>query len=301
MPKTDWSARSSPGHRRPWLVPPGTDAAADPHLREGPASPSSKPGPGAGKSKRHFVEPYPYTAAQRRTIERTLADCGLGDATAREIFIGAIAYDLAVLAAGLAESAEPEPNALQAAATDTSTPPEPVASRPGSADADAAERIVAEHACALAEAIGTLAAQTRVDLTARLTDSDPLRRVYGDAYLDALAAELTHLGDALSSADTSRDAASAATTDTGQLQCRTRPAAASPAPAQPPGASASAADTEAMALDFIRHAAQVYEQCFDARPAASQDAPFAQLLGAIAEATDLALPSDPRLLQRALS
>ncbi|WP_462330442.1 hypothetical protein, partial [Thiohalocapsa halophila] len=77
---------------------------------------------------------------------------------------------------------------------------------------------------------------------------------------------------------------------------------ASPAPAQPPPAApASAADAEAMALAFIRHAAKVYEQCFDDRPAAAAEGPFAQVLRSIAEATDIAIPTDTAMLQRALS
>ncbi|MBK1633508.1 hypothetical protein CKO31_22725 [Thiohalocapsa halophila] len=297
MPKTDWSARSSPGHRRPWLVPPGTDPAASPNTPNATPAPSAKPRSAASKSKKHFVEPYPYTAAQRTAIERALADCELGDATAREIFIGAIAYDLAVLAAGLDEQREPETSAPQAAATDTATAPEQAASQPSGKRADAgagAEELVAERARALADALAVLDARTRAHLTHRLTDSDPLRRVYADAYLDALGAELAHLGHALSKAETTQDAASAATADAGQPRSRARAEPASPPPA-------SAADTEAMALAFIRHAAQVYEQCFDDRPAAAAKAPFAQVLRAVAKATDTAIPTDTGLLQRALS
>lgn len=305
MPKTDWSARSSPGHRRPWLGPPGTDPAASPNTPNATPAPSAKPRSAASKSKKHFVEPYPYTAAQRTAIERALADCELGDATAREIFIGAIAYDLAVLAAGLDEQREPETSAPQAAATDTATAPEQAASQPSGKRADAgagAEERVAEHARALADALAALDVDTRAQLTHRLTDSDPLRRVYADAYVDALAAELAHLGHALSDAEASQDAASAPTADTGPPPSRARAEPASPAPAQPPPAApASAADTEAMALAFIRHAAQVYEQCFDDRPAAAAKAPFAQVLRAVAKATDTAIPTDTGLLQRALS
>ncbi|WP_462330371.1 hypothetical protein, partial [Thiohalocapsa halophila] len=174
MPKTDWSARSSPGHRRPWVVPPGTDPAASPNTPNAAQAPSAKPRSAAGRSKQHFVEPYPYTAAQRTAIERTLADCEVGDATAREIFIGAIAYDLAVLAAGLDEQREPEASAPQAATPDTATGTaaahEPTASQPSGERADAGgqaevEERVAEHARALADALAALDAHTRARLT----------------------------------------------------------------------------------------------------------------------------------------
>ncbi|NBC14074.1 MAG: hypothetical protein GVY09_12150, partial [Gammaproteobacteria bacterium] len=48
-------------------------------------------------------------------------------------------------------------------------------------------------------------------------------------------------------------------------------------------------------------AAKVYEQCFDDRPAAAAEGPFAQVLRSIAEATDIAIPTDTAMLQRALS
>jgi hypothetical protein len=54
-------------------------------------------------------------------------------------------------------------------------------------------------------------------------------------------------------------------------------------------------------LDFIRRAAQVYEQCFDARPAPASDAPFGSVLKAVADSTDLSLALDDATLGRALS
>lgn len=301
MPKTNWSARSSPGHRRPWLVPPGTDPAASPNAPGAKPARSAGTRSAAGKPKKHFVEPYPYTAAQRKAIERALADCELGDATAREIFIGAIAYDLAMLAAGLAEQHAPEISTPQAAATDTATTPDQAASQP-SGERTGAETVVAQRARALADALAALDAPTRGHLTNRLTDSDPLRRVYAEAYLDALTAELMHLGHALSEGEASPDATPAATADASHSEREAGTETALPAPAQAPAAaSASAADLEAIALAFIRHAAKVYEQCFDDRPVAAAKAPFAQVLRAIAEVTDITIPAETGLLQRALS
>ncbi len=57
------------------------------------------------KPAKRFVEPYPYTDEQRAAIAATLATDGVGDDTAREIFIGAIAYDLALLEAAAKEPA----------------------------------------------------------------------------------------------------------------------------------------------------------------------------------------------------
>jgi hypothetical protein len=283
MPKTDWSARSSPPRRRHWPVPPEAAGAQD-----GDRPPRGRAqGPGktaAGRQRRHFVAPYPYTDDQREAIGRALAACGLGDATAREIFIGAIAYDLAVLEAALTDqSAAPAPS--------PTLPPEPAPAEAAAPETTPAvtdaERELATHAAACAEALAALDADARQRLLATRAAEDPLRRGYGAAYLDALASELASLAALL--------------TETGAAEPEPQPEAPdTPTLAPPPAATAPGTSPDDTALAFVRHAASVYEQCFDARPAGDPDGPFAQALAAVSDATGIAIPTDARLLRLAL-
>jgi hypothetical protein len=291
MPKTDWSTRSSPERRRPFLPPAEVDAARDEPPKPGAdgADQQRRRKPGAKKAppRRHFVEPYPYTPTQREAIAKALAASGLGDATAREIFIGAIAYDLAVLAAAPAERRPPE--AAMSAPPSVAAEAQPEVAEDATAPpVSAAERRVADQAQALAEALAALDPTAQTHLAHRLSATDPLRRTYSTLSLDALGAELRRLTDAVVA-----DA---------RLPAPAEPPVpaevAAPAPGLDAGQPAQA--NERLALKFIRHAANVYEQCFDARPEPAPDAAFAKLLRAVAETTGIAIPTDAALLQRAL-
>lgn len=301
MPKTDWSARSSPEQRRPWLVPP--DAKTDAGARTDRLKPAAttrgdgRVSAGGDQHKKHFVEPYPYTQTQRKAITQALATARLGDAMAREIFIGAIAYDLALLAAAQAEPAASAAGAevaqggaapaKQPGADLSATEPAATVTAPAeAADAHALAHIAAQ-ARALADALPKLDPAARTQLADRLTDTDPLARTYGTASIEALAAALAHL--AVACTPTSVPAA----------QPEAMPTRASAPPAPAPSQRDSAAD-DAATLDFIRRAAQVYEQCFDARPAPASDAPFGTVLKAVADTTDISLALDDATLRRAL-
>ncbi|MCG6943556.1 MAG: hypothetical protein LJE69_20185 [Thiohalocapsa sp.] len=297
MPKTDWSERNAPTPRQPWRMPPhaATDGehAGDVGKSKRTARARNQNQPPAGKPKKHFVEPYPYTAEQRKTVSEALADCGLGDATAREIFIGAIAYDLAVLKAALATRTEPQSVAEPPPAAAKIAERQPLATRSGSQ----AERQLAERAQALLQALDALDEPACAALLSALTGSDPFRRDYGPAYLGALQVEVSRIARAAAAI------AGATTGDAGPSE----PARGEPEPTPPrrkPATargkrSAPAAD-EKSALGFIRHAASVYEQCFDAGPDPAPDAAFARMLKAVAAATDIAIPTDSQLLRRAL-
>jgi len=298
MSKPDWSARSTPtpGERRLVPPPPPTDAKR-PETDKEPKRNARSRGreqTGGAKPRKHFVEPYPYTADQRDAITRALADCGLGDATAREIFIGAIAYDLAVLAAALKASAEPAP-------PEATGPPESEALRESQASASlpvpsAAD--LAERARTLVRTLDALDESGRSALLTAVAEADPFRRDHGPAYLAALHAEIARL-------------ASAAATIADAGAGRTAPLAPPRGPNDRKPLSRksakirgkpSAGDKDAQsALGFIRHAASVYEQCFDARPAPAADAPFARVLTALATATGIPIPTGADLLRRALT
>ncbi len=294
MPKTDWTARSSPDRRRPWLPP--TDPAAGETKRVAPDGATRTPlrtDSAEAKPHKHFVEPYPYTPAQRAAITKALAKSRLGDATARDIFIGAIAYDLAAFAAALAQQPAPDAAAGGTAASEPATEPAAAATPRG------ALTVIADHARVLADALTGLDADRRTELADHLSATDPLGRAYGASSLDALGAEIGRLATLAGAADAAQ---------AGPGVTATAAPAAAPAPmraiVEPPGATPSptqlAAASEALALGFIRHAASVYEQCFDAQPEPDAAAPFAAVLQAVADATGIAIPTETDLLRQAL-
>ncbi|WP_058555260.1 hypothetical protein [Thiohalocapsa sp. ML1] len=276
MPKTDWRARGDPPPSA--LHPPPDELPNDPADDDRRNRGRRKAGPAqtAAAGKR-FIEPFPFTAAEREAIAADLAQAGLGDTTAREIFIGAIAYDLAVLDDALGR--RPAPSAT--AAPEPAMAPE---AGPPAADAAQTEPELARQAHALAAALDALDAASRSRLSAALTDGDRYRRDYGGAYFDALTGEIKRL-------------ATAATA----LSCPAAPGAAPPPkPRRKPRAASMPARRSPgdIATGFIRHAAKVYEQCFDAKP--TPDGAFARALGSIAATTGIPIPIDPTLLRRAL-
>jgi hypothetical protein len=273
MPKTDLRARGDPrpsALHLPQEEPPEEPGDAGRRGRARKAGQAPKPAPA-----KRFIEPYPFTEPQRQAIAAALTHIGLGDATAREIFIGAIAYDLAVLDDALARRGDTATPAREPAPA-TAAPADP------SSAADTAVTALARPAQALADALAALDADSRTRLQDALGNSDRYRRDYGGAYLDALAGELTRL--AAAAGTLSRPAATGSAT---APKPRRKPRAAS--------APRSAADS---GLGFIRHAAKVFEQCFEAKPAA--DGAFTRALGSIAEITGVAIPLDAPLLRHAL-
>jgi hypothetical protein len=293
MPKTDRSARNAPTRRQRWLVPPdaatrgeaGGDAEAGKRTGRGRASDQPK-----SAQRKHFIEPYPYTSEERGAIDRVLADCGLGDATAREIFIGAIAYDLAVLRTALAAPEPPAAASATGAPASSRQHPEP----PAGAEV---ELELAARALALAQHIEALDEQARTALLSALADADPFRREYGPAYLDAVRLEATRIAGAAGALAGMAEQAGAAAEPTRGRAAR---AGSSDKPAATRATRAATATGTQSAIGFIRHAASVYEQCFDARPDPAPDAQFARVLNAIATATGIAVPTAPDVLRRAL-
>jgi hypothetical protein len=258
----------------------------------------SAAGAASGKSKgepaKRFVEPFQYDAAQRRAILDALADAGLADDDTREIFVGAIAYDLALLQAAAGEAAASEP-----APSERESPERDVADREPTAQVEIAD-IGTNRRGALAETARDLAAQLdglnspqRQRLGAALRLSDPFDRDHDDAYLRALLNEIRRLADAAADIAPSVSAPMSATPEAAPAPSR--------APVRRPEAARQAGPTSEDAIAFIRHAAKVYEQCFDSLPSSKASDPFARVLKVIAKATGVPVPSQVRVLKKALN
>lgn len=306
--------------RRPWLAKQRARAAGPSSARASAASEdSASVRAGAARTDKHgrrFVEPYPYTETQRAAIIAALAGAGLGDETAREVFVGAIAYDLAVLAEALRATAEAAPEDDTAGdrtddraqdAEHHSQPPEASAAAPP--DTEKREGELALAAAHLAELLDALGTDGREHLVRALDASDTFGRSHGEAYLAALTREVRQVAEAAASLPQSRQARAAREPTPASADRREPTRSASdavskrkPAPKSAPAASETAGRAQApeAVLAFIRHAAAVYEQCFDMRPTSKVSDPFARALAAVARSTEIALPIRARLLKAAL-
>jgi hypothetical protein len=249
-----------------------------------PTGAKSSPKPAGRRPAKRFVEPVRLDGDAHDAIINTLESAGIGDASGHEIFVVALGYDLA--------------NLLQAVADATSAArptnggsrkelPQPVAAKPKQAPASSAE---AEVFGALADAARTLLAQLaaldaggREQLSTVLRRNDRFSRDYGAEYLDAVDAELRRLAEAAAAAKA------------------TPPVEPAPTPKVTLPKPANDAATETATLNFIRHVARIYSQCFDQAPSAKANAPFAKVLRIIAKRTDAPLTLTAEMLRRALA
>jgi hypothetical protein len=95
MRKTERTRDDGTAARQRWLRGGLGSGEAPPRRAREAAEKPAKAGPPA----KRFVEPYPYSDEQRAAIAAAIAAEGIGDEMAQDIFIGAIAYDLAALKA----------------------------------------------------------------------------------------------------------------------------------------------------------------------------------------------------------
>jgi hypothetical protein len=258
--------------------------------------------PAGGRSKgqpaKRFVEPFQYDEVQRRAILEALAEAGLDDDT-REIFVGAIAYDLALLQAAAGETALAE---RQRSEREPATQDQAARVDATKGGADTAGPL-AETARSLAAQLEGLSAGQRDALADALRRSDPFDRAHDDAYLRALLGEIRRIAEA--AADIAQPAsmrvstAAVAAPEQSSTGSTTKPPATRSS--QRPAPDQQTKPPSEAAIAFIRHAAKVYEQCFEARPSSKSSDPFARVLKVIAKATGVPVPSQTRVLKQALS
>jgi hypothetical protein len=259
--------------------------------------------PGGAKHGKRFIERYPFSALQREAIDVALAEAGLGDAAAREIFIGAIAYDLALLADALARQAQPKVPSQPRHSPRSATRRQAGAIGKTPVSTQAPVSVLAElatRARAFAAALGDLDSATRNPLLSMLSHTDRYRRAHGPAYLQALASEALRVADA---AVADPDPAEPLTTQRPQRTSTAdsgSPSLPDQAPIATPKPAPSSEPADVGTRTFIRHAAAVFEQCFDTAANPKTEGPFARALRALASATGIAVPTDPERLASAL-
>ena len=266
-------------------------------------TPPARPRPHKRTSGPRFVEPCRLGAAERTALLSVLETEDLGDEDSRQIFLAALEYDLAGCRQLLDESTHtaPPPRATLESASfpspsDATT--ESVSSHfqsdttPGSAFPTSSPALLtlAHLAGELAQALAELPPTQRASLLGALEASDCLARGYGDAYLDSMRLELLHLKAAISPSGREPRSATAATSSPDQ-------ATPHPAPAPPP----SPPEVPPEVRQFLRRAADAFNDCFEGEPRLAAEAPFPHLLRVLASVTGLALQEDEMTLREILA
>jgi hypothetical protein len=302
---------------------------ASPRDVPAPTKPAKSNAGAEVKPAKRFVEPYPYSDDQRAAIAATLAADGVGDDSAREIFIGAIAYDLALLEAAAKEPApilspaparltkqrpdqtqadkDSEHNASSLSGSEPSVATSINAAPDAEPQAHASVASLADTAYRLAASLRALDHDQRRVLGVALRQSDPFDRSHDEAYLTAIASELERIAQAAIDVAprpvSQAPSAAPPTTEAPQATAAkppTPPTAAKVQTASQPAHKPSATEPHPAALAFIRHAANVFEQCFDGPPSLKAQDPFARVLSTIAKTTGVPVPSQVRVLRQAL-
>lgn len=272
------------------------------------ASDRQDPPPASRKPQSHakrFAEPYLFDDDQHAAIDRALTEAGVDDPSGRAIFIGAIAYDVAALAAALRapptdtkDTAAPVREALQLRHEPPEVPtPAETSAAPGSRATGDVEDLaaVAQAAERLRQCLEALDDAARDRLLAAVSAADTFARGHGADYLAALALEAGRVGSS----------AGSAAERLAKPQQQARPSAAQPSPARvdvrPQASEPQPQMSDAAALHFIRQAARVYQESFDTAPTTRAAGPFARALAAIAKVTGLPIPTRVADLKRALS
>jgi len=289
--------------------------------RSPPADPASPP-QAASKTQAHarrFAAPYPFDDDQRHLIEQALIDGGIDDASGCAIFIGAIAYEVALLAADLEEPprqeppAAPDTTAAEAAAPDAATsepepPPEPEPEPAGAAirtPPPLAPLIQAAEAAR--QQLQALDADASARLAAALSATDPFARGHGPEYLAAVAGELGRIATAAAkvvpepSGNRARPPAKETATKSRPATGTASPGVDPSTPAAKPRGRSPAPPKHPDAERFVREAARVYREAFDLSPGTRAADPFPRALTAIAKATGLPIPTRVAALKAALA
>jgi len=318
MRKSGQTSGDTASSNRRWLRGPpssprakagATPAAQTASRPPATSTPGTKKARGSHGTGKRFVEPYQYDDEQRTAIAAAMAENGLGDDMTREIFIGAIAYDLALLQSPKAapeplSGSAPKPASSPASDRASAGAPAAKTAAPVPSTSSGIPAVVAEPrspsrspladaARGLAACLGQLDDGQRASLSTALKRSDPFDRAHGDSYLTAILREVERIAEAAFTLTAIPPLGPVATPDRGQ-----EPEASAERKTAPKPSQRLAPDPAAIA--FIRHAASVYEQCFDAPPSVKPSDPFARVLAAIAKTTGIVIPIQAQVLKQAL-
>jgi hypothetical protein len=164
--------------------------------RAGGAKNAGAAGPRGGSAapatqRSRFVGPAHLDGARKAEIAAALEAHGIGDEVGRQIFIGALEYQLSAFGAELGRRG--------------ARPAGPVAQD----SPDPALLAIREQTRALADGLRVLNARSRRGLLEALTDQDRLGRGYDERYLSQLSCELERLDQACAAASDSVEVAPA--------------------------------------------------------------------------------------------
>ena len=288
------------GQGSPWVRAHPPAVFPDEGPEEIVPTPPARPRPQQRTSGPRFVEPCRFGPAQRAALLSVLEAEDLGDEDSRQIFLAALEYDLA----GCQRLLDEMPAAGEQVQSDTTPdpaslpPPSDTAPDPALIPSSSPTRFTLAHlAGELAQALAELTSTQRATLLGALENSDCLARGYGNAYLDSMRLELLHLKAAFSTSGLEPGSATAATSSSTDLDAQVTASCPQLVSAPPPSPPAVPPELR----QFLRRAADAYNDCFEGEPRLAAEAPFPLLLRVLASVTGLALPEDEMTLREILA
>ena len=210
-----------------------------------------------------FDETGRLTEQRTDAIVKALVKLKIGDRASCGLFVRAMEYQLRDFRRALAEEA-------------STAPPQPMPEHRATASAAPALNAVARKANELAELLEALPDGLVPGLLQNLEAQDEMRRGYDPRYLDRLRIESLRL---------------AAACGTGIVDAGS---GAPVAQVQPPAMSPAT-------VDFVASLGNMYEECFEKRPTADPDGPFARALGELGAGIGIELAGDQTMLEAALA
>lgn len=234
-----------------------------PGPREAPATGGTKVEVKAKKPKgSRFIGPAQLDEERRSHICESLEKKKIGDEIGRQIFIGAVEYQISAFAKQLERSAEAE----------LEPEPEPEPTPPGLSTAvEETLQAIVGNAAGLSSLLRALPEEAKARVTETLAAQDGLDHGYDGRYLCELGLEIDRLGRACIAA------------------------ASAPAPRKPESRPTPAS---AVSCELVAKLAEVFSDCFEMEPTADEDGDFYAALKILGEVTGLAIAPGPEILEQ---
>jgi len=215
-----------------------------------------------------FVGPAQLDEKQKSQIREALKKKKIGDEMDREIFIGAMEYQISVFSQRLAPSVTPES--------------EPKPESPGlDGSLEKALRAIIANTSSLSDLLRTLPNTAKARVTEILAGQDVLGRGYDERYLCELGCEIDRLERACSAIATA--------------VCVAEPET------ELPGEASEPKPDPAVSRELVAKLAGIFSECFEMEPTAEDRGPFRASLKILGEATGMAIEQEPEFLAQVLA
>jgi hypothetical protein len=215
-----------------------------------------------------FVGPTQLDEDQKSRIYEALEKKKIGDELGRQIFIGAVEYQISAFANRLERPVKAKPEKPQ---------PRPRPRAPSRALEETLQAIVG-NAASLSSLLRALPDGTKAQVTDRLASRDGLARTYGERYLSELSLEIDRLARA----------------------CIVTAGEAEPPECEPPEREPEPKPDPTVSRELVAKLAGIFSECFEMEPTAEEGGAFRVALKVLGEVTGLTIEHEPAFLTRAL-